>query len=63
MAVTVPQNSYLANFAFGPGWRCNRGYRAVDEACVAVKVPENAYLATLPFRIWLAVRSRISGGR
>ena len=45
MAVKVPENSYLANFAFGPGWQCDRGYRAVDEACVAIKVPENGYLA------------------
>ena len=25
--------------------QCDYGYRAVDEACVAVKVPENGYLA------------------
>ena len=43
VAVKVPENSYLANFAFGPGWQCDRGYRAVDEACVAIRVPENGY--------------------
>ena len=44
MAIKVPENGYLADSGHGPGWQCNRGYRAVDEACVAVKVPENAHI-------------------
>ena len=28
----------------GRGWECNRGYREVDTACVAIEVPANAYL-------------------
>ena len=29
----------------GPGWRCNRGYNAVRNACVAVEIPANGHLA------------------
>jgi hypothetical protein len=39
----IPENAH-AN-SFGSGWQCDYGYRAVDQACVAVKVPENGYLA------------------
>jgi hypothetical protein len=39
----MPQNAH-AN-SFGSGWQCDYGYRAVDDACVAVKVPEHGYLA------------------
>ena len=39
----IPENAH-AN-SYGSGWQCDYGYRAVDEACVAVKVPENGYLA------------------
>ena len=63
MAVKVPENSYLVNLRIGPGWQCDRGYRAIDEARVAIKVPENGYLADFCVRIWLAVRSRESSGR
>ena len=39
----IPENAH-AN-SYGSGWQCDYGYRAVDEACVAVQVPENGYLA------------------
>jgi hypothetical protein len=44
VAIVVPANGYLADAGYGPGWQCERGYRAVDETCVAVKVPENAHI-------------------
>ena len=28
----------------GSGWECDRGYRKVDQSCVAIAVPDNAYL-------------------
>ncbi len=40
----VPPNGYLEVSSYGSGWACERGYRAVDEGCMAVKVPENAHL-------------------
>lgn len=30
----------------GPGWECQRGYRAATESCLPVLVPENAHLDT-----------------
>lgn len=27
------------------GWSCSRGFREVDDGCVAIAVPENGYLA------------------
>jgi hypothetical protein len=38
----IPENAHVNSY--GSGWQCNYGYKAVDEACVAVKVPENGYL-------------------
>ena len=43
MSVKVPANGYLIDSDYGRGWECDRGYRDVDEACVAVNVPENGY--------------------
>ena len=39
----IPENAHAKSY--GSGWECDHGYRASDEACVAVKVPENGYLA------------------
>ena len=44
-AIRVPANGYLFDSTYGPGWRCDRGYRAVDDACMAVRVPANGYLS------------------
>ena len=29
---------------YGSSWECSRGFRRVEEACVAIKAPANAYL-------------------
>jgi hypothetical protein len=41
-SVGMPENARAKSY--GSGWECGRGYRAVNEACVAVKVPKNAHL-------------------
>ena len=42
-AVSVlPVNAHTSRY--GSSWECSRGYRRVEEACVALKVPANAYL-------------------
>ena len=38
----LPENAHAGSY--GSGWECDRGYRAVDEACRALKLPENAHL-------------------
>jgi hypothetical protein len=38
----IPENAHAKSY--GRGWECDHGYRASDEACVAVKGPENGYL-------------------
>ena len=43
------RNGYLAGPLHGSGWKCDRGYRAVDDDCVAIKVPANGYLADTPY--------------
>ena len=45
VAVQVPENGYLTDSAYGSGWQCERGYRAINEICVAIRVPESGYLA------------------
>jgi hypothetical protein len=32
--------------SYGSGWTCNRGFKEVKGACVAVNVPANAHLTT-----------------
>ena len=44
MPESASPNGYLADGSCGPGWTCNRGYDATDEACIALQVPENANL-------------------
>ena len=44
MAVKVPMNGYFVDSSYGPGWKCNRGYRAADEACMPLAPPENAHI-------------------
>jgi hypothetical protein len=39
---SVPENATASSY--GPGWRCETGYRDTDGRCVAIEVPENAYL-------------------
>src|SRR4029077_12639432 len=38
----LPVNAHTSRY--GSGWECSRGFRRVEEACVAIKVPANAYL-------------------
>ena len=40
----VPANAYLSDSSQGPGWHCERGFRAVSGRCEAVQLPENGYL-------------------
>jgi hypothetical protein len=40
--VGVPENARAKNN--GSGWKCDRGFRAVNKACVVVEVPVNAHL-------------------
>ena len=43
--IELPQNAFLTTVAYGRGWDCERGFRAVDNnSCVAVEVPQGAYL-------------------
>lgn len=37
----VPENASPSTY--GSGWLCDRGYREVDEECIAVEIPANAY--------------------
>jgi hypothetical protein len=47
---TIPQNAHR-NIG-GSGWECNRGYRQVGNACVAVEVPANAHLEPILGHSW-----------
>lgn len=38
-SIGIPENAHVKSY--GSGWECDRGYRAVDEACMSVKVPAN----------------------
>lgn len=40
----IPENSHSKSYS--GGWDCDRGYRAANAACVAIKVPANAYLTS-----------------
>jgi hypothetical protein len=37
-----PRNAHAS--PYGGDWECSRGFRQVEEACVAIRVPANAYL-------------------
>ena len=37
----VPPNAYLS--PLGDSWHCDRLFRKVDDACVAIAIPKNAY--------------------
>ena len=39
---TSPANA--SKKTYGRGWDCDRGFRAVDGKCAAVKVPDDAHL-------------------
>ncbi|MEJ2336304.1 MAG: hypothetical protein P8Y26_11840 [Gemmatimonadales bacterium] len=41
-ATEAPPNSHAKSY--GDGWECDRGFRRVNQSCVAVEVPPNAYL-------------------
>src|SRR6202165_2444908 len=38
----LPVNAHTSRY--GSSWECSRGFRRVEEACVAIKGPANAYL-------------------
>ncbi len=41
-SVELPDNALAKGY--GSGWECERGYRAVNNACVTVNVAESAHL-------------------
>ena len=47
LAVRVPANAFPVDSSFGSGWKCQHGYRQIDDGCVAVVVPENGVLDSL----------------
>ena len=44
--IEVPPNAFLADTTRDSGWKCNRGFKATTEKCIAVDVPENAHLSS-----------------
>jgi hypothetical protein len=34
--IAIPANAYVDDSRYSRGWRCRRGYREADGACVAV---------------------------
>ena len=40
-SVEIPENARAKTY--GDVWECDRGYREVEKACVAIEVPANAY--------------------
>jgi hypothetical protein len=40
--VVIPSNAYLDSN--GTVWRCERGFKRMESACVELAVPVNAYL-------------------
>ncbi len=44
LAIDIPRNAFLDSSSFGPGWKCERGYRSRDGRCKLVAVPKNAHL-------------------
>jgi len=44
VGIEVPANGYFVVASSGLGWKCDRGYRRDDGACIAVEVAENAHL-------------------
>src|SRR5271170_7159112 len=42
--IKLPENAYLSDDTYGPGWACKREYKADGNSCVAVKLPPNAFL-------------------
>jgi hypothetical protein len=46
-SVEVPENARAKEY--GNGWECDLGYRAVNEASIAVRLPTNAYLTNTSY--------------
>ncbi len=40
----LPANALATETSYGRGWECRRGYREVNNNCIAIAVPANAYL-------------------
>ena len=46
-SVEVPDNARAKEY--GNGWECDLGYRAVNEASIAVRLPTNVYLTNTSY--------------
>jgi len=42
VAIVVPENGYLNSL--GSDWRCDRGFRKVEAACLAFSMPPNSHI-------------------
>lgn len=45
---------YASAKRYGSGWTCNRGFKEVKDACVAVNLPANTYLTDVLWT-WLGM--------
>lgn len=43
-AINIPDNGFLETSSYGPGWKCERGYRADKNRCAELKLPENSHI-------------------
>ncbi len=48
----LPEHAYTI---FGDSWRCERGFKRVEDECQSVEVPEHAYL-DFPGSDWVCDR-------
>ena len=45
IAIAVPENAYLVDKNYGPGWQCERGYSTTDDkVCSKLAVPEFGHI-------------------
>lgn len=60
----VPSNAHLdESWLSSGGWRCNRGFRKVGDACMRIVLPDNAYLGDSTYgREWECERGFRAAG-
>ena len=45
VSLDIPENAHPKKY--GSGWKCDRGFQALNETCIAINVPKNGYLTNL----------------